>query len=539
MTQKRVAFSILGTVKDFVGRKHDRWQRWRPNVALCYQSDLPINELHLIHETRAGRLAEKVSYDINEISPHTKIIHHITDFENPWDLEEVYSKLFDICDQHRFEPEKNEYIFHITTGTHIAQIVCFLLAESRIFPGKLIQTSPAKGENKAIGTHQVIDLNLSKYDKVAARFRQKQLQGTEFLKGGIATKNKAFNQMIDQIERVAIRSRAPILLTGPTGAGKSQLAKRIYELKQFRKNVEGQFVSVNCATLRGDNAMSALFGHVKGAFTGAQNKREGFLKNADQGVLFLDEIGELGLDEQAMLLHALESKSFYPVGADKEVNSDFQLIAGTNRNLQENVAKGAFREDLLARINLWTYQLPGLAERREDIEPNIDFELRLFEESENLRVEFNREARKAFLRFAHAPQSSWQGNFRDLNAAILRMSTLAEGARIGIKDVKQEIQRLSNSWNNSESSSDAIRLEEFVSSNTLENLDRFEVEQLAYVLDVCLKHPTMASAGRFLFDKSRKEKIKANDSSRLQKYLARYGLKWQDISDQQTMSSTV
>lgn len=529
--KKRIAFSILGTVKDFVGRKHDRWQRWRPNVALCYQSDLPIDELHLVHESNAGRLAEKVSYDINEISPKTKIVHHVIDFDNPWDLEEVYAKLFDICDQHSFKPESNDYLFHITTGTHIAQIVCFLLAESRIFPGKLIQTSPAKGENKAVGTYQVIDLNLSKYDKVAARFRQKQLQGTEFLKGGIATKNEAFNKMIDQIERVAIRSKAPILLTGPTGAGKSQLAKRIFELKQFRKNVEGSFVSVNCATLRGDNAMSSLFGHIKGAFTGAQNKREGFLKNADQGVLFLDEIGELGADEQAMLLHALETKQFYPVGSDKEVTSDFQLIAGTNRNLQKDVVEGKFREDLLARINLWTYQLPGLAERREDIEPNIDFELKLFEEQENLRVEFNSEARKSFLKFALSPDSSWQGNFRDLNAAILRMSTLAEGARIGIEDVKQETFRLASSWKKPNTSQNAIQLSDFINEEAIEKLDRFEVEQLSYVIGVCQKHLSMASAGRWLFNKSREEKVKTNDSSRLQKYLARYGLKWKDISE--------
>ncbi len=530
MSGKRIAFSILGTVKDFVGRKKDRWQRWRPNVALCYQDDLPIDELHLIHESRSSRLADKVILDINEISPQTKVVHHVTEFENPWDLEEVYAKLFDICDQHPFQPEKNEYLFHITTGTHIAQIVCFLLAESRIFPGKLIQTSPAKGDNKALGTYQVIDLNLSKYDKVAARFKQKQLQGTEFLKGGIATRNKAFNHMIDQIERVAIRSKASILLTGPTGAGKSQLAQRIFDLKHLRKQVEGSFVAVNCATLRGDNAMSALFGHVKGAFTGAQNKREGFLVSADCGVLFLDEIGELGLDEQAMLLHALENKSFYPVGADKEVCSDFQLIAGTNRDLQQQVSEGKFREDLLARINLWTYQLPGLADRREDIEPNIEFELRLFEAKENLRVEFNAEAKKAFLKFAMSPQSSWQGNFRDLNAAILRMSTLAEGGRIGVEDVSQEVSRLTQSWRNPEEKLNRVKLENYLNAEQLENLDRFEVEQLSYVIGVCQKHSSMAAAGRYLFNKSRESKSMVNDSSRLQKYLARYGLKWSDLN---------
>ena len=142
--------------------------------------------------------------------------------------------------------------------------------------------------------------------------------------------------------------------------------------------MEGPFVEVNCATLRGDAAMSALFGHVKGAFTGAIRDRPGLLRAADGGLLFLDEVGELGPDEQAMLLRALEEKRFLPVGADKEVKSDFQLIAGTNRDLSDAVRQGRFREDLLARINLWTFQLPALRERREDIEPNLDYELEQF-----------------------------------------------------------------------------------------------------------------------------------------------------------------
>ena len=139
---------------------------------------------------------------------------------------------------------------------------------------------------------------------------------------------------------MAIAGKAPLLLTGPTGAGKSQLARRIYELKRQRQQIAGPFVEVNCATVRGDQAMSALFGHVKGAFTGARPIRPGLLRAADGGMLFLDEIGELGADEQAMLLRAVEEKHFLPVGSDREVQSDFQLIAGTNRDLATEVARG-------------------------------------------------------------------------------------------------------------------------------------------------------------------------------------------------------
>lgn len=124
---------------------------------------------------------------------------------------------------------------------------------------------------------------------------------------------------------MALRSTAPILLTGPTGAGKSFLANRIYQLKQSRHQVSGKLVSVNCATLRGDNAMSTLFGHVKGAFTGALSARSGLLREADGGVLFLDEIAELGLDEQAMLLKAIEEKTFSRLAPIKKFTAIFNL----------------------------------------------------------------------------------------------------------------------------------------------------------------------------------------------------------------------
>src|SRR4030095_15663505 len=148
-----------------------------------------------------------------------------------------------------------------------------------------------------------------------------------------------------------------------------------------------------------EGAWSSWFGHVKGAFTGALRDRPGLLRAADSGVLFLDEIGELGLDAQSMLVRALEEKTFLPLGGDREVRSAFQLIAGTNADLRERVRTGRFRDDLLARINLWTFPLPGRRERWEDIAPNLQYELAQYARRTGTHVTFSREAREHFLHF--------------------------------------------------------------------------------------------------------------------------------------------
>jgi transcriptional regulatory protein RtcR len=452
---------------------------------------------------------------------------------DPWDFGEVYAALYDWVRGYDFKPEREQYWAHITTGTHVGQICMFLLVESRLIPGVLLQTSPPKKQGQGnAGTYTLIDLDLSRYDVLAQRFNQEQRDALAFLKSGIATRNKHFNALIEEIERVAVRSRAPILLTGPTGAGKSHLARKMFELKKTRHQVKGDFVEVNCATLHGDGAASTLFGHKKGAFTGAVGDRLGLLRTAHEGALFLDEIGELGLDEQAMLLKAVEEKRFFPMGSDKEVSSDFQLIAGTNRDLRIDVAAGRFREDLYARINLWSYTLPGLAQRPEDIEPNIDFLLARAATELGRAVRFNAEAKAQFLKFAQSPEALWRGNFRDLSASITRLSTLADGGRISTALVDAELQRLRWLWEKGPTQSgdppddQAINLNELLDGQVLAELDLFDRLQLESVLRVCKTTRTLSEAGRKLFDRSRTQRSVVNDADRLRKYLQKFGLTW-------------
>jgi len=531
MKRACVVIGLLGTTIDRrAGVK--RWEGWRPSVAVCQHDDLLIDRFELLYPERFTALAETVRDDIRHVSPETDVRLLVDHTADAWDFEDVYANLHDFARGYRFDTEAEDYLVHITTGSHVAQICLFLLTESRHIPGRLLQTSPPPGmRGNDPGTFQIIDLDLSRYDRIATRFARAEVEERSLLKSGIHTRSAAFNEVVDRLEHVTLRSAAPILLLGPTGAGKSLLARRIYELKKARRLVKGPFVEVNCATVRGDAAMSALFGHVKGAFTGALRDRPGLLLSADGGVLFLDEIGELGLDEQAMLLRALEEKRFAPLGSDKESSSDFQLIAGTNRDLADAVAEGRFRDDLLARINLWTFRLPSLTERREDIEPNVDYELDQFRRRTGTAVTFSKEAREQFLSFAASDRARWPGNFRDLNAAITRLATLAPAGRITVDQVKAEIAHLAAAWSSTPRDMSSGFVDRVVSGSVLAGLDRFDRTQLEDVLSVCRTSTTMSAAGRVLFDRSRERKKIANDADRLRKYLARFDLEWGELKD--------
>ena len=518
-----ITFGFLGSTLDRA-QGADRWSKWRPTVAMCQQEDLLISRLELLVEPKFADLAKSVVADIGKVSPETEVVVHDFALKDPWDFQEVYERLFDFVGSYRFEPENADYLIHLTTGTHVAQICWFLLNEANFIPARLLQTSPSREggrDAKASGRYEIIDLDLSKYDRLSTRFAQEQERTLDFLKSGIATKSKGFNKLIEQIELVAVNSKAPILIMGPTGAGKSLLAGRIYDLRRARAGLGGKLVEVNCATLRGDQAMSALFGHKRGSFTGAQSDRPGLLKEADKGLIFLDEIGELGLDEQAMLLRALEDKTFLPLGSDKAAQSDFQLIAGTNRDLREQVAAGKFRDDLLARINLWTFTLPSLAERREDIAANLDFELERYAKTHRRQVRMNKEAREAFLRFAKGPEAKWSANFRDLNAAVTRMATLAPKGRITVGCVEAEVARLREAWREAGSSAEFSVLSE--------EIDPFDRVQLDFVIKTCRESKTLSDAGRKLFAVSRVKRSVMNDADRLKKYLKRFGLDWAQV----------
>ena len=232
---------------------------------------------------------------------------------------------------------------------------------------------------------------------------------------GIIGESGEMQEVLDLVRRVA-PSDATVLLRGESGTGKELITKAIH-YASARKN--GPLVKVNCAALPETLLESELFGHEKGAFTGAFAMRKGRFEIADKGTLFLDEIGDLPAHLQAKLLRVLQEKEFERVGSNRSINSDVRIITATHGDLEQLMRDGSFREDLYYRLNVVTIILPPLRERRQDLPPLIDHFLRKFAEKNGKTIQgFSREARDALLRY------DYPGNVRELENLVERAIVL-------------------------------------------------------------------------------------------------------------------
>ncbi len=221
---------------------------------------------------------------------------------------------------------------------------------------------------------------------------------------------------------------ATVLITGESGTGKEVVSAF---LKNNSPRSKKSFVTVNCAAIPAALLASELFGHEKGAFTGAINKRLGRFREADGGTLFLDEIGDMPLELQASLLRALENGVITPVGYDKEIKVDVRLIAATNKNLEEEVKVGNFREDLYYRLNVITFELPPLRERKEDIAALV--KKFLYDNGHSKRLSAS--AQRAIMSY------DWPGNIRELSNAMQRAKILSRTDLIMPEHLPQAIQK--------------------------------------------------------------------------------------------------
>src|SRR5207249_1749196 len=244
----------------------------------------------------------------------------------------------------------------------------------------------------------------------------------------IVGSSKAIKQLIERIEKVA-PTPARVLITGENGTGKELVARAIHALSP-RAAAGGPFVEVNCAAIPGELIESELFGHVKGSFTGAFADRAGKFELADGGTLFLDEVGDMSLSAQAKVLRALQEGLISRVGSGKAVPVDVRVVAATNKALDQEIAAGRFREDLLYRLNVVPIEVPPLRARRGDIPQLVQhFAAQLGGTGGPKPRTFEPEALKRLA--AH----DWPGNIRELRNAVERLLILAPGDTVTESDV--------------------------------------------------------------------------------------------------------
>ncbi len=247
---------------------------------------------------------------------------------------------------------------------------------------------------------------------------------------GLMGSSKSMLEVYELINRVA-SSEASVLATGESGTGKELVARALHARS---RRAEGPFIPLNCAAVPEQLLESELFGHAKGAFTDAKADRPGLMTKANGGTLFLDEIGELPVTMQPKLLRALEERVVRPVGADKELPIDIRVVAATNRDLEDQIEQGAFREDLFYRVNVITVALPPLRSRgRDALTLAQHFLDRFAAQSERDVTGFTAPAAERLMAY------SWPGNVRELRNCMERSVALARGQEVGVEDLPARV----------------------------------------------------------------------------------------------------
>lgn len=248
----------------------------------------------------------------------------------------------------------------------------------------------------------------------------------EYIQGG-SEASKTMEQLIELIAPTDLN----VLILGETGTGKEFVAKKIHQLSTRK---EGPFIAVDCGAIPSELASSELFGHVKGSFTGAIDNKTGYFERANGGILFLDEVGNLGPETQMMLLRAIQEKKIIKLGSGTETSIDARIIAATNAPLKSGEIEGKFREDLFHRLNEFTISIPSLKERNNDLMLFIDHFIELSNRRLNKSVKgVSDEA------FNILHQYSWPGNLRELKNVIRRAVLLTQSAIIGTDSLPSEI----------------------------------------------------------------------------------------------------
>lgn len=352
---------------------------------------------------------------------------HFVALPSPTDFDAIYRHARAVVAEVAAEVD-TQLTYHLSPGTPAMAAVWIILAKTR-FPAELIESSIQHGVRTVSVPFQI------SADFIPDLLARPDAELTR-LTAGLPPAAPAFDAIIHQspvMQRVVARARRvalrsiPVLIEGESGTGKELLARAIHQASLRR---DRPMITVNCGAIAPELIESELFGHEKGAFTGAVARKRGRFELADGGTIFLDEIGELSPGIQSKLLRVLEEKKLTRVGGVDLVDIDVRIVAATNRPMKQDVKDGKFREDLFFRLNVFPIEMPTLSERREDIIPLAEY----FLKKQGYRFPTLSEAVRNLL-LAY----DWPGNIRELRNAMERAAILAGGEEIAVEDFSLEI----------------------------------------------------------------------------------------------------
>lgn len=360
------------------------------------------------------------------------------DLLSPIDYAEIYVKVCANLLAAHLPRDEVELTFHLSPGTPAMAAIWIILSRTR-FPARLIQTSREQGLQAVDFQFDLANDFLPEFlERSSARFKRLAASPVasvpqEF--SAIVHQSQVMREQIDLARRIAVYD-VPVLILGESGTGKELFAQAIHAANP--KRVSASFIPVNCGAIPTELANSELFGHAKGAFTGAIKPHDGYFTQADGGTLFLDEIGDLPLDAQVRLLRVLQNKEVTPVGSGKARKVDVRIVAATHRDLIADVASGRFREDLFHRLAVGILRVPPLRERSGDLGVLIDFFLQAFNDDARDRPEAQQKilsgsARQLLL------EHVWPGNVRELQHTLLRAAIWSPGESIEASAVETAI----------------------------------------------------------------------------------------------------
>lgn len=403
-------------------------------IASALLADTTYDRVYLLTNYEHERSVAYCAWLADRVGIHSDRIDLFDiDLPSPVDYDAIYSEVSKNLAAARLPQNGVQLTFHLSPGTPAMAVIWIVLARTR-FPARLIQTAPGKGVQEITFFTNVANAFLPEYlrrgdermDKLAAG---PKTSAPEFAR--IVHRSDSVDRQIDLARRIAAYD-VPVLILGETGTGKELFAEAIHAAS---RRAGKPYLAVNCGAIPPELANAELFGHVKGAFTGAARDRKGHFQEAAGGTLFLDEIGDLPLDTQVRLLRALQSKEVTPVGSSKPVTVDVRIVAATHRDLMTDVAAGRFREDLFHRLAVGILNLPPLRERDGDIELLTDYFMDQINAEGVGGPEQNSKTISKNAKILLA-QQTWPGNVRELYHTLSRAAIWSRGNVVEADDIR-------------------------------------------------------------------------------------------------------